>query len=115
MSANEVDPVTENNSAQETTAIVRAVDLSIEKSGTPATVFAGRNLAYRLQISNQGPSSADGVHLVDNLPSQVSFVSAPLGCSHAGGTVNCMLGRMLPDSSRVLERSRCRLTWRSRV
>ncbi len=102
VSANEADPVMANNSAQETTTIVRAVDLSIEKTGTPEPVFAGKNLAYRLQISNQGPSSADGIHVVDDLPTQVSFVSAPAGCTHSSGTVDCTLGRMLPDSSRVV-------------
>lgn len=102
VSANEADPVMGNNSAQETTAIVRAADLSINKIGTPEPVFAGKNLAYRLQISNQGPSSADGVHVVDDLPTQVSFVSAPAGCTHTSGTVDCTLSRMLPDSSRVM-------------
>jgi large repetitive protein len=102
LSANETDPNMANNSAQVTTAIVRAADLSIQKTGTPEPVFAGKNLAYRLQISNQGPSSADGVHMVDALPSQVSFVSAPPGCSHTSGTVDCMLGRMLPDSSLIM-------------
>ncbi len=102
VSANETDPVTENNSAQETTAIVRAADLSIDKTGSPEPVFAGKNLAYRLQISNQGPSSADGVHVVDDLPAQVSFVSAPAGCTHSSGTVDCTLGRMLPGSSLVV-------------
>ena len=98
-SANEVDPVIVNNSAHERTVIIKAADLGVEKTGTPEPVFAGRRLAYRLQISNHGPSSAEGVHVVDDLPAEVSFVSAPAGCTHSSGSVDCSLGRLLPDTS----------------
>ena len=102
VSGNEVDLVIGNNHAQESTRIVQAADLSVEKTGTPEPVFAGRNLAYRLQISNHGPSRAEGVHVVDSLPSAVSFLSAPPGCVHSSGSVDCSLGRILPGASVVV-------------
>jgi uncharacterized repeat protein (TIGR01451 family) len=102
VSGNEVDLVIGNNSAQERTRIVQAADLGIEKTGTPEPVFAGRNLAYRLRVSNNGPSRAGGIHVVDSLPAAVSFLSAPPGCVHSSGSVDCSLGSMQPGASVVV-------------
>jgi uncharacterized repeat protein (TIGR01451 family) len=102
VAANEEDPAMGNNSAHARTTVLREANLSIAKTGTPQPVFAGRNLAYRLEINNHGPSRAEGVHVVDPLPTAVSFVSAPAGCIHTNGTVDCYLGRLSPSSSRTI-------------
>ncbi len=50
-------------------------DLSITKTG-PATVAATGAVAYTLNVSNAGPSTANTVSVTDTLPAGVTFVSA---------------------------------------
>ena len=102
VSASQLDPNPDNNSASERTRINRAADVGVVKTGQPEPAFAGKNLTYRLEVSNHGPSRAEGVRVVDNLPAAVSFVSAPAGCTHSNGTVECILGGMQPDASVVI-------------
>jgi uncharacterized repeat protein (TIGR01451 family) len=102
VSASQLDLVLGNNSAHEQTRINRAADMGVVKTGAPEPAFAGKNLTYRLEINNHGPSRAEGVRVVDNLPSAVSFVSAPAGCTHTNGTVECILGGMQPSASVVI-------------
>jgi uncharacterized repeat protein (TIGR01451 family) len=56
--------------------VAGSADLSITKSDNPDPVTAGNNLTYTLTVSNDGPSTATGVTVVDTLPSGVTFVSA---------------------------------------
>ena len=51
------------------------VDLVVAKSGAP-TVVAGNQLAYTVVVTNNGPSLAQDVTLVDALPSGTIFVAA---------------------------------------
>ena len=67
------------------------IDLAIEKTG-PATVDAGGQLTWTLEVTNEGPDDATGVKVEDALPAGVQFVSADPGCFEAGGKVSCLLG-----------------------
>ena len=93
--ANENDPNTGNNTAAEDTTVVAAADLSIVKTDSTNLVDAGSNLTYTLTVTNNGPSDATGVTIVDNLPDEVSFVSAA-GCDYdaVGGSVTCDIGSL---------------------
>jgi uncharacterized repeat protein (TIGR01451 family) len=102
VSTSSIDPIPDNNSASERTRINRAADVGVVKTGQPEPAFAGKNLTYRLEVRNLGPSRAEGVRVVDNLPAAVSFVSAPAGCTHSDGTVECILGGMQPEASVVI-------------
>jgi uncharacterized repeat protein (TIGR01451 family) len=51
-------------------------DLSITKADSPDPVAAGAPLVYTLQVTNNGPEDASNVVVTDNLPNQVTFVSA---------------------------------------
>lgn len=66
---------TTNNATKETTALGREADLSIEKSA-PATIAAGTNLTYDIEVSNLGSSDALNVTMTDPLPAGVTYVSA---------------------------------------
>jgi len=59
-----------------------AADLSITKAA-PETVFAGSNLIYTLNITNNGPIAAEAVKVMDQLPAGVVLLS----CTTAGGDV----------------------------
>jgi uncharacterized repeat protein (TIGR01451 family) len=53
-----------------------AADLSLTKSDSPDPVHIGQKLTYTLGVTNNGPDSATGVSLVDNLPKNAGFGSA---------------------------------------
>jgi len=69
-------------------------DLAIDKSDNVDQVSPGGNIIYTLRITNNGPSDATGVVVVDGLPSSVSFVSATNGGTYDAGshTVRWVLG-----------------------
>lgn len=80
--ATEAPQVTANAS----TAINPAVDLSITKSDSVDPVNRGSTLVYTIGVQNAGPSAANNVVIVDTLPTGVTFVSA------TGGTVTAPTG-----------------------
>jgi uncharacterized repeat protein (TIGR01451 family) len=71
-------------------------DLSVTKSGNPASVTVGQNVTFTLTVTNNGPDPAAAT-LNDVLPASFNFVSlaAPAGwmcttpAAGATGTVNC--------------------------
>lgn len=78
VSADTVDPDNSNNLANTTTTVDTSADLSVVKSDAPDPVIAGESLVYTVTISNAGPSTAVGVELTDNLPTEVDFVAATI-------------------------------------
>jgi len=100
------DPNMADNFASTTTTVGDSADLSITKSDNPDPVNAGDELTYEITITNNGPSEATDVALLDTLPSEVSFVGATI--SNGSGTcvlliappntVSCDLGTLSPGS-----------------
>src|SRR5208282_195873 len=91
------DPNCANNTASTTVYVASATqsDLAIVKTASPEPVNQGTNLAYTLQVTNNGPAVAQNVVVTDPLPSQVTYSSASTtqgSCSQASGTVTCNLG-----------------------
>jgi uncharacterized repeat protein (TIGR01451 family)/fimbrial isopeptide formation D2 family protein len=68
-------------------------DLSVTKTG-PGTVAAGGQVSWDIAITNQGPSDATGVKVVDPLPAGTVFVSADPGCTDTARTVTCLVGNL---------------------
>jgi uncharacterized repeat protein (TIGR01451 family)/fimbrial isopeptide formation D2 family protein len=83
----------ENNHSTAEVGVGPVTDLAIVKSG-PATVAAGGQLTWALEVTNKGPDAATGVKVTDPLPAGVTFVSADPGCVDGGGTVECALGNL---------------------
>jgi uncharacterized repeat protein (TIGR01451 family) len=79
-------------------------DLSITKTG-PSTVTQGSSITYVITVANSG-SFASGVVVQDNLPPQVTFVSASGGfgfnCDQAAGVVGCTGGTLAPGGSATI-------------
>ncbi|OYN96869.1 hypothetical protein CGZ96_11275 [Enemella evansiae] len=90
-------------SGRVTTTVAPAADLAISKTSTPATQTAGSNVTYNVTVTNNGPSTAQGVQFVDTLPAGVSYVSSapPSGttCSVSGRTVTCTIGSLANGAS----------------
>ncbi|HEV8631952.1 MAG TPA: DUF11 domain-containing protein [Thermoanaerobaculia bacterium] len=81
--------------------------LSLVKMDAPDPVTAGDPLTYTITVSNEGPSDADTVTLVDTLPAGTVFasLSPPAGWScttppvGSGGSVSCSLATLPPGSA----------------
>jgi uncharacterized repeat protein (TIGR01451 family) len=98
------DPVEVNNFTEEDTMVVGEADLALTKGGSPAPVVAGTNLTYSISVTHNGPSTAENIAIVDNVPTNTVFVSAspstggscslpPVGGT---GTVSCLWGGSTP-------------------
>ena len=97
VTGNEIDSNGTNNTMAGSTTVNPAADLSITQTDTPDPLFAGQNLAYLLQVTNNGPSSATGVTVTDTLPGGVTFLSATpsQGSCSGTGTLTCNLGTLV--------------------
>lgn len=67
------DPITDNNSATDTTEITTLPNLQIDKVGNPTAVAAGDTLTYTLTYTNAGGRNATGVLITDTVPNLTSF------------------------------------------
>jgi uncharacterized repeat protein (TIGR01451 family) len=96
------DPNLSNNTAAALPSTVTSpsqADVDILKTASPEPVNYGTNLAYTLQVTNNGPAVAQNVTVTDILPSQVLFSSVSIPASQgtctytaATTTVSCSLG-----------------------
>lgn len=77
-------------------------DLAVTKKAEPEPVVPGGTLTYTIAVTNNGPVTATGVTLTDNLPSGVSFqsVSTSQGSCSGTATITCDLGN-LPNGAKV--------------
>ncbi len=94
VTAHEPDPTAANNVAVETTIVGGQVDLGLLAWASSAQAWHGEPLTYTLVVSNGGPQTATNVRVVDDLPDDVTFLSADpaVSCSHVSGVVSCGLG-----------------------
>ncbi len=94
-----VESTTADNADDASVTILPTADLAVTKTA-PATVVAGDELDYVLEVTNNGASPATGVTLSDTLPAGTQFVSADPGCSHLAGVVTCAVGPLAVLDSR---------------
>ena len=66
--SNTPDPNLSNNTDTDQTPIQPSADLSLVKTGSPASVALGDQLIYTLLLSNAGPTDAQNALLTDLLP-----------------------------------------------
>ena len=96
------DPDASNDSTSEDTEVALTADLAVTKVDNVDPVLAGTNLTYTVTASNNGPSDAAGVTVVDTLPAGLTFVSATPAqgsCAEAGGVVTCPVGTIVDGGS----------------
>ncbi|HEX7150781.1 MAG TPA: hypothetical protein VF618_04775, partial [Thermoanaerobaculia bacterium] len=90
------DPNSANDTDTETTDVTAApsADLSIVKIDAADPVAPNSSVVYTLTVTNNGPSTATSVSVVDTLPAGVTFVSATgtgWTCNEAAGVVTCTM------------------------
>ncbi|MBL8483770.1 MAG: DUF11 domain-containing protein, partial [Rhodocyclaceae bacterium] len=105
----EVD-ASNNTAASSATVNNPSVDLIANKTDNPDPTAVGDTVDYTLTVTNNGPSTAETVQLVDTLPpTLLAFVSvtAPAGVScptqptvgQIGGTLVCDIGSLRANTS----------------
>jgi uncharacterized repeat protein (TIGR01451 family) len=97
VTANEQDPNLTNNMASVTTT--PKADVQIVKSGQPNPAVPGTDETYSLQVTNNGPDTAEDVVVTDPVPSGETFASADAGCSEANDVVSCSLASLASGAS----------------
>lgn len=79
-------------------------DLEVTKADTPDPVLVGAPLTYTIQVANLGPQAATGATVTDELPSQMTFVSAAASsgsCERKGRRVSCDVGSLAADATKA--------------
>jgi uncharacterized repeat protein (TIGR01451 family) len=75
-------------------------DLRIAKTARPSPATAGAPLFYDIIVTNDGPSQATNVVVVDTLPAGVDYVTDTDSCVEApAGTLTCSLGSIASGAS----------------
>ena len=82
-----------------------AADLVLTKMDNPDPAPAGGPLVYTLFVSNNGPTTANNVTLIDTLPAGVTFQSATPSQGNCSGTttVTCNLGAIFNGGTASVE------------
>jgi uncharacterized repeat protein (TIGR01451 family) len=105
-----VETPTTNNTTSVTTTLTAQNDVAIVKSG-PTSAAAGSQVTYSMNVTNNGPSTATSVSVVDTLPTGLTFVSGTsvIGSTAAGtvsggtnNTANVTIPTLAPGETAVV-------------
>jgi uncharacterized repeat protein (TIGR01451 family) len=80
-------------------------ELSLSQTAAPNPVPAGAQLVYTVTATNNGPSYASNITLVDTLPAAVTFVSSTPGsptCNHSSQVVTCNLDGLVSGQQQAI-------------
>ncbi len=84
-----------NNTSEASTTVIPSADLAVTALGNPEVLLPGGILIYNITVTNQGPSDALGVSMVDTLPGEVRFIgSYPDNCTISDLEVTCPIGNL---------------------
>jgi uncharacterized repeat protein (TIGR01451 family) len=88
----DTDPT--DNKASATVTVDPVADLALAKTVSPTSAAAGDLVTYQVTATNNGPSTAGAVHVIDTLPAGVTgpTESGAEACTISGQTVDCDLG-----------------------
>jgi uncharacterized repeat protein (TIGR01451 family)/fimbrial isopeptide formation D2 family protein len=81
-----LDPEEKNNERSATITPEPRADLKLEKKALVSPVVLGETASFELIVTNKGPSDAEGVQIVDHLPSGLVYKSA------SGAEASCKAG-----------------------
>lgn len=88
------DSNTANDTSTTTATVATSADLAITKTG-PAAAASNTDVAYTINVTNNGPSDAANVTMTDVIPPNTTFVSITPSAGCTGTTtVTCNLGTL---------------------
>ncbi len=79
--------------------LTASADIAITVNDAPDPVARGGAITYTVNVTNNGPTTATGVDLLDALPTNLVFNSASSThgtCANTAGTVSCSIGVLAP-------------------
>lgn len=98
--ANDTD--TANNVEPEETTIYQGSDLSLSLS-VPPTAVSGDYIDVDVQITNNGPDTANSFEVFFPAPTGLTNITPPSGCSLSGGNYTCLVsGPLLNGNSTTI-------------
>lgn len=99
------DPTTVDPADATVARVTCSADLELAKVADRGVAHPDAPLAYRLTVRNLGASTARDVVVTDTLPSQLTVVAAPAGCTVAGQVVTCAVATLAPGAAHAFELS----------
>jgi uncharacterized repeat protein (TIGR01451 family) len=96
-----IEPLINNMSALDTTAIIVQSDLVLDVLA-PTTTLTTTAITYTVSITNVGPAQATNLVFTAQLPPEVTFISSSPGlpnCSPSAGKLICNFPTLAPASS----------------
>ena len=98
------DPDPSDNTDQVEIAVEASADLSIQKISHMAALIPGTDIAYTIEVKNEGPAIAVNTVVTDLLPEGTSFVYATDNrCMLVVDSVVCLLGDMAPGTTESID------------
>ncbi|MBR0370234.1 MAG: DUF11 domain-containing protein, partial [Methanobrevibacter sp.] len=79
------------------------VDLTVVKTANVSNIYVGGKVCYNIVVSNNGPSDANNVIIVDELPTGLKFVSSNVECVVAGNEVTWTVSKLAADENITIE------------
>ncbi|MFQ5755182.1 MAG: CFI-box-CTERM domain-containing protein [Acidiferrobacterales bacterium] len=83
-----------------------SVDIAVAQNASPDPVRVNSDLNYTVTVTNNGPSAANSVRLIDMIPAMVAVQSVTPSsgtCGQSPGTVSCDIGTLLPTASATID------------
>ncbi|MBN1768239.1 MAG: DUF11 domain-containing protein [Prolixibacteraceae bacterium] len=74
-------------------------ELNVEKIAQSGTVYPGDSITYFIDVSNNGPGNAHNISIVDELPPELSFVSADNDGFYADGSVSWEIDSIVANTT----------------
>ena len=71
------DPILQNNTSYTLTSAQQA-DIAVDKDVNNDTPQVGEDVTFSIEVTNNGPSTALAVQVIDQLPAELSFVDSSL-------------------------------------
>ncbi len=95
------DPDPTDNGGEATVPADREVTLTLDKQLVGDAVTPGVEATWELTVTNDGPSTATDVLVIDDLPAGMSFASSPDGC-FGDISVTCSIEAIAPGETIVV-------------
>ncbi len=99
------DPVATDNASTDSDLLVPAADLALVKTVSEDLVEIGDPMQFTLVVTNNGPSVATGITVIDLLPGDMAVTGAAGAgwlCTPATSSVTCTLASLAPGAASMI-------------